>query len=107
MILFDEEVPEDKYLIHNNSPELKSFDYESYGTRDVPISTNAANMNCFAERFIGSISREALDWSVLFRERQIKRILFPRTSTFTMNSILIKAWIRKRRADTKAKSTEK
>ncbi|MBW8036749.1 MAG: transposase [Planctomycetes bacterium] len=75
MILFDEEVPGDKYLIHDNSPELKSFDYESYGTRDVPISTYAPNMNCFAERFIGSIRREALDWFVLFSERQIKRIV--------------------------------
>ncbi len=75
MILFDEKAPGDKYLIHDNSPELKTFDYESYGIKDVPISTYAPNMNCFAERFIGSIRREALDWFVLFSERQSKRII--------------------------------
>ncbi len=75
MILFDEKVPGDKYLIHDNSPELKSFDYESYGTKDVAISTYAPNMNCFAERFIGSIRREALDWFVLLSERQIRGIV--------------------------------
>ncbi len=79
MILFDEKAPRDKYLIHDNSPELKTFDYESYGTKDVSISTYAPNMNCFAERFIGSIlfpaRREALDCFVLFGERQIRRIV--------------------------------
>ena len=32
-------------------------------------------MTCFAERFIGSIRREALDWFVLLSERQIRRIV--------------------------------
>ena len=51
------------------------FGYENYGTKDVPISTYAPNMNSFAERFIGSIRRDALDWFVLFSERQTKRIV--------------------------------
>ena len=75
MILFDEEVPGGKHLIHDNSPQLKTFDYESYGINDVPISAHAPNMNCFAQRFISSIRREALDWFVPFSERQVKRIV--------------------------------
>ena len=50
MILFDEEVPGEKYLTHDNSLELTSLDYQNYGIRDVPISTHAPNMNCFAKR---------------------------------------------------------
>jgi putative transposase len=50
MILFDEKVPGGKHLIHDNSPELKTFDYESYGIKGVSISAHAPNMNCFAER---------------------------------------------------------
>jgi putative transposase len=37
MILFDEKVPGEKHLIHDNSPELKTFDYESYGIKGVSI----------------------------------------------------------------------
>jgi hypothetical protein len=32
-------------------------------------------MNAFAERFIGSVRREAFDWFILFNETQIRNIL--------------------------------
>jgi hypothetical protein len=54
-------MPGKKHLVHDNLPELKTFDYKSYRIKGISISAHAPNINCFAERNIGSIRREALD----------------------------------------------
>ncbi|GMT50379.1 MAG: hypothetical protein IEMM0008_1918 [bacterium] len=56
------------YLIHDGDPSFNSINYKDFGIKDIKISPKAPNMNAFAERFIGSIRREAF-------ERQIRHIL--------------------------------
>ena len=53
-------------LIHDNDPVFNMPHYfDAYGIKDVPISVNAPNMNCYIERFVRSIRREALDWFII------------------------------------------
>ena len=75
MILFEEEAPGRKYLLHDNSPKISSPDYQNYSTKDIPISASAPYMKYFAERFVGSIRREALDCLVPANDNQIRRIV--------------------------------
>ena len=63
------------YLIHDGSGEYVYIDYSQYNIKNIRISPKAPNMNAYAERFIGSIRREAFDWFVLFNEKQIRNIL--------------------------------
>lgn len=62
------------FLIHDRAPEF-NLNYKPFGIRNIKTSVKSPNMNPFAERFIGSLRREALDYFILVSERQIKRIL--------------------------------
>jgi transposase InsO family protein len=66
---------EKAYMVHDNDGSFNYIDYDSLGIRDLRISVKAPDMNAYAERFIGSIRREALDWYVLFTERQVEKII--------------------------------
>jgi putative transposase len=66
---------EKKYLIHDNSGELACQDYESLGIVSVPTSPESPNMNAHAERFIGSIRREALDSFIIVNYSQLCSIV--------------------------------
>ena len=68
---------EDKriYLIHDGSGEFCNINYDNFGIEGIKISANAPNMNAFADRFIGSVRKEAFDWFILFNEIQIRNIL--------------------------------
>jgi transposase InsO family protein len=78
IMLFEEAVVQKAkdtlYLIHDGSGEF-CFDLSDFGIRGVKTSPYAPNMNAIAERFIGSIRREALDWFLLFNEKQIFKIV--------------------------------
>jgi putative transposase len=61
-------------MIYDNVPQF-NLDYASFGIKGVRISIQAPKMNAIAERFVGSIRREAFDYFILFHENQIKNIL--------------------------------
>jgi putative transposase len=74
MILFEEKIMRPVYLIHDRSGEFFQ-DYPSFNIKEVISSVKAPNMNAFAERFVGSIRREAFDNFIIFNEQQIRKIL--------------------------------
>ena len=61
--------------ILSNKEYFLAHDHNSIYAKDVPISTYAPNMNCFAERSVGSVRRKAPDWFVLVNENQVRRIV--------------------------------
>jgi putative transposase len=74
LIEFEEKFKQLIYMIYDNAPQFK-LDYASFGIEGVRTSIQAPNMNAIAERFVGSVRREALDYFILFHENQIKNIL--------------------------------
>jgi transposase InsO family protein len=62
------------YMICDNVGQFIQ-DYLSYGIKEIRTSVKAPNMNAIAERVIGSIRREALDYFILLIEKQILNIL--------------------------------
>jgi transposase InsO family protein len=48
---------------------------DGLGIRQVPISARSPWQNCYAERIIGSIRRECLDYVIVMNEWHLRRIL--------------------------------
>jgi putative transposase len=74
LIEFGEQLNHLVYMIHDNAAQFK-LDYLAYGIKEIRTSVNSPNMNSIAERFIGSLLRESLDYFLLLNERQILHIL--------------------------------
>ena len=71
---FEQKLDQVIYMIHDQAAQFE-IKYLAYGIKGIKTSVNAPNMNALAERFVGSIRREALDNYLLITEGQIKRIL--------------------------------
>jgi len=63
------------YLIHDRSGEFCYIDYKSRNITNITTSYKSPNMNAFAERFVRSVRQEALNWFIIFSEKQLKKIL--------------------------------
>ena len=61
-------------MIHDHAAQF-NINYIEYGIKSIRTSVEAPNMNALAERFVGSIRREALDYYLLISEKQIEGIL--------------------------------
>ncbi len=62
------------YMIHDGAGEF-GFDLLDYGIKSVKASFKSPNLNSVAERFIGSVRREALDHFLLFNKKQVFGII--------------------------------
>ena len=74
LIEFEQTLNKVVYLIHDNAAQF-NLNYLSYGIKEIRTSVEAPNMNAIAERFVGSVRREALDYFLLFSEKQVLHIL--------------------------------
>jgi transposase InsO family protein len=74
LIEFEQKLDHIVYMIHDHATQF-NLDYIAYGIKGIKTSIKAPNMNALAERFIGSVRREALDYYLLISEKQIKGIL--------------------------------
>ena len=56
-------------------PSSTLINYSANCLKGIKISVNAPKMNALAERFVGSVRREALDYYLLISARQVVNIL--------------------------------
>jgi len=61
-------------MLHDNAAQFK-LRYIDYSMKGIAISIGSPNMNAIAERFVGSVRREALDHYIILNRQQLKRIL--------------------------------
>jgi hypothetical protein len=61
-------------MIHDHAAQF-NINYIEYGIKSIKTSVEALNMNAIAERFVGSVRREVLDFFILINEKQIQKIL--------------------------------
>jgi putative transposase len=67
-----------RFLIHDRDSKLTgAFDevFRSEGFSIIRTPVKAPKANAFAERFVGTIRRECLDWMLIFGRRQLERTL--------------------------------
>ena len=66
------------FLIHDRDSKFSAaFDavFESEGIEIVRTPIQAPQANAFAERFVGTVRRECLDWILIVGRRQLERVL--------------------------------
>src|SRR2546426_579664 len=67
-----------RFLIHDRDAKLTdAFDevFRSEGVLIIRTPVKAPKANAFAERFVGTVRRECLDWVLIFGRRQLERTL--------------------------------
>jgi putative transposase len=74
LIELSEELKEIVYLIHDNGIQF-TLRYIDYSIRGIRTSLQAPNMNAIAERFVGSVRREALDHYIILNRSQLITVL--------------------------------
>jgi len=74
LIEFEQKLNQIIYMIYDHAPQFNQ-NYLSFGINGIKISFQAPKMNAIAERFVGSVRREALDYFILIHENQIMKLL--------------------------------
>jgi putative transposase len=67
-----------EFLIRDNDGKFTSaFDtvFDTEGIRVIHTPVRAPKANAVAERFVGSVRRECLDWMLIANRRQLQRVL--------------------------------
>jgi putative transposase len=67
-----------RFLIHDRDSKLTDpFDevFRGEGISIIRTPVKAPKANAFAERFVGTVRRECLDWMLIFSRRQLERTL--------------------------------
>jgi len=67
-----------RFLIHDRDSKLTAALDEvsrSEGISIIRTPVKAPKANAFAERFVGTVRRECLDWMLIFSRRQLERTL--------------------------------
>ena len=67
-----------RFLIHDRNAKFsRAFDdvFESEGVEIIRTPFRAPNANAFAERWVGTVRRDCLDWLLIARRRQLERVL--------------------------------
>jgi putative transposase len=67
-----------RFLIHDRDSKFsRAFDevFRSEGVEIIRTPFRAAKANAFAERFVGTIRRDCLDWLLISSRRQLERVL--------------------------------
>ena len=93
------------YLIHDRAAQF-NFNYSTYSLKEIRISINAPNMNALADRFVGSVRLEALDYYLFFSEMQILHVLQEYIG-YSKKNVLIRALINRSPGDINLSYMEK
>ncbi len=67
-----------RFLIHDRDSKFsRTFDdvFRSEGVEIIRTPFRAPNANAFAERWVGTIRRDCLDWLLIASRRQLERVL--------------------------------
>ena len=67
-----------RFLIHDRDSKFsRAFDdvFRSEGVEIIRTPFRAPNANAFAERWVGTIRRDCLDWLLIARRRQLEHVL--------------------------------
>jgi putative transposase len=70
--------PRFRFLIHDRDSKFsRAFDeiFKSEGIEIIRTPFRAPNANAFAERWIGTIRRDCLDWLLIASRRQLEHVL--------------------------------
>ena len=71
LIEFEQKVDQVVYMINDHAAQF-NINYIDYGIKSIRTSVEAPNMNALAERFVGSIRREALDDAIEMMKSMIE-----------------------------------
>jgi putative transposase len=78
VIVLGEEMARRRFLIRDRDAKFSGgFDlvFRTEGLRIIRTPIRAPNANAFAERFVGTIRRECLDWVLVFGRRHLEAVL--------------------------------